>query len=359
MSYDRIISITPRYHQICSSEFLQDYWLSYFNRIELKENLINLIKHDFRINGQSFFEMIHIFCQAANDTVQNSFRLFQLTRLFTINTLSRSQFHLEMNSYLKHFEQQTIHSFINFIKLIRSSIHTNHLVNEGWTSTKSDNQTSKWSLHFQPQDFYTNSCSCILSKTCTRPLGFYLQSDNIYSQPNVTIPGLVLGCYPVDSFLSSTLECLFKKKCIKLLIDMYDFDVVGLVRQLDNRIINIQPLHDKNSRFHPNTTMEVIVSQLFMENWTTSSNFTAYYTHCAPTHCTYSTRQRFDMTYMIAMMLGFYGGLSVLLEIILLPLVKYVRQQWYKRNLVNSTMEGEKISLLNFEDLYDNIFNCR
>lgn len=337
MSYDRIVSMTPEYHQICSSEFLEDYWLSYFNQTELKEYLIN---PDFRNTGQSIFELIRIFCQTANNTIENAFHLFQSNRLFTINTLSRLQFNSEINSYLKHFQRQTIDSFINLIKLIRSSIHTNHLVTESWTSAGSEfnfnNQTMKWSLHFQPKNFYTNSCSCILSKTCTRPLGFYLQSDNIDSQPNVTIPGLVLGCYPVDSVLSSNLECLFQKKCIKLLIKMYDFDVVGLVRPLDKRIINIQPLRNKNTRFPPNTTMEEIASQLFIENWAISSNFSAYYAHCEPTHCTYTTRQCFDITYMITMMLGFYGGLSVILEITLVPLVKYVRQKWHKRNLVKS-----------------------
>ncbi len=349
MSYARIVSIAPRYHQICSSEFLQDYWLSYFDRIELNEDSINFISPDFRVSGQSFFNLIRIFCQTANNTVQNAFRLFQSTRFFTINTLSRSQFNSETRSYLKHFEQQTIASFINLVKLIRTSIHTNHLVTEVWTSagpeSNYDNKTSKWSLHFQPRNFYTNSCSCILSKTCTRPLGFYLQSDNINSQPNVTIPGLVLGCYPVDSVLSSTLECLFKQECIKLFIKMYDFDVVGLVRPLDNRIVNTQSLHDENSRFPPNITIESIVSQLFMENWTTSSNFTAYYAHCAPTHCTYSIRRCFDMTYMIAMMLGFYGGLSVILEIILPPIVKSIRQRWHKRDPINSTTAGKKLSL--------------
>jgi hypothetical protein len=123
---------------------------------------------------------------------------------------------------------------------------------------------------------------------------------------------------------------------------MYDFDVVGLVRPLDNRIANTQPLRHENSRFPPNITMELIASQLFIENWTTSSNFTAYYARCAPTHCTYSIRRRFDMAYMIAMMLGFYGGLSVILEIILPPIVKSIRQRSHKRDPISSSTAGEQ-----------------
>ncbi len=64
MTYARIVSLAPRYHKICSSEFLQDYWPSYFDRVDL-----NLISPDFRISGESFFDLNRIFCQAANATV--------------------------------------------------------------------------------------------------------------------------------------------------------------------------------------------------------------------------------------------------------------------------------------------------
>jgi hypothetical protein len=57
------------------------------------------------------------------------------------------------------------------------------------------------------------------------------------------------------------------------------------------------------------------------------------------------------MTYMIAMMLGFYGGLSVILEIVLPPIVKCIKQRWHKRDSVNSTTAGEAVYLLNSKDV--------
>ena len=66
----------------------------------------------------------------------------------------------------------------------------------------------------------------LLSNECTRPVGFYFQTDTIRAKPNITVPGLVLGCYAIDSLLLSTLECFYDKNCIKLLIDNYDFDVL-------------------------------------------------------------------------------------------------------------------------------------
>ena len=335
MSYARIMSLAPRYHQICSSQFLDKYWLSYFGRVEKDHGKVEFLALDFRVIGQSFFNLMRIFCQTSNQTVHDALRVFRSTRLATVNALSRKQFHLETSARLDQFQKQTIATFLDLIDLVRSAIQTNNLVTELWTSagpsSRFDNNTSQWSLRFRARNFYTNSCSCALSNQCTRPVGFYLQEDNIYSEPNITVPGLVIGCYAIDSFLFSTLECLFDRECIQLIIDSYEFDAVDLLRPLDTRAVRIAPLQNNHSRFSPRTPMETIVSQLFIEDWSTSNNFTAYYNRCEPKQCTYSVRQRFDTAYMVAAMLGFYGGLSAILEIILPPLVKLVRSRWLKR----------------------------
>ncbi|CAF4038041.1 unnamed protein product [Rotaria sp. Silwood2] len=335
MSHARIMSLYPRYHAICSSDYLKDYWLSYFGRVEIDLDSVAFLTTDFRISGQSFFNIISILCETANETVENALRVFGSNRLVTMNALSRSQFHMETSIRLKQFEKQTIASFLGLIELIISSIHTNQLAEETWTNvgplSTYNNETSKWSFRFRPRDFYINSCSCAISDQCIRPVGFHLQTDDIRSTPNITVPGLVLGCYAIDSLLLSTLECFYEQKCIKLLVDNYYFDVVGSVRPLDSRAVKIQPLEYESSRFYPNTTINEIFSQLFIEDWINSSNFTSYYERCAPLQCTYTIKKRFDIAYMLATMLGFYGGLSTILEIILPPLVKTASQQWSKR----------------------------
>ncbi|CAF1389534.1 unnamed protein product [Adineta steineri] len=361
MSYARIMSIIPRYHQVCSSEFLEDYWLSYFGLVHLDGTSNTFLTSDFRVSGQSFFELLNIFCKAANETVQNALDVFRSTRLFTAHTISREEFHLQTSARMQQFEQHIISSFLNIAELVHSSIETNRLITEMLTSdapkSNFNNQTSTWSLGFRPRRLYTNSCSCALSNQCTRPIGFYLQSDTVRSQPNVTIPGLLVGCYPIDSFLLSTLECLYDRQCLKLIVDMYDFDVVNLVQPLDKRVLNISPLHYESSRFHPNNTMKMIYSQLFVEEWMTSSDYINYYIRCAPTQCTYKVMRRFDIPYMVTIMLGFCGGLSVVLEVILPPIVKIIRQCWKKRiqhpeRQINTTViKNTSVNANNEEDL--------
>jgi hypothetical protein len=340
MSYGRLMSIDAHYHEICSSEYIKDDWLSYFGRVEIDLEEVIFLTFDFRMSGQSFFDLMRILCATANETVSSSLKVFKSNRLVSLNTLSRQQFHKETQRRLKLFEKQTINSFIYLVQLIRSSIQTNQLVEEMWTNSGPrsifNNQTSKWSLHFRSRDFYTNSCSCALSNQCTRPVGFYVQKGGIYSEPNITVPGLVVGCYSIDSLLLSNLKCFYDEHCIQLVIENYDFDVVGLVRPLNNRARHIQPLRDENSRFSPNTTISEIFSQLFVENWTNSSNFTAYYNRCAPAQCTFTIQERFDTAYMLTIMLGFYGGLSAILDIILPPLVYFIIKRWSKRTQIKS-----------------------
>jgi hypothetical protein len=126
---------------------------------------------------------------------------------------------------------------------------------------------------------------------------------------------------------------------------MYDFDVKGLLQPLDIRITHIQPLRKENSRFSPNTTVESIVSQQFIEDWGTSTNFTAYYERCSPKQCTYSIARRFNRTYMLAMMLGFYSGLSVILETTLPHFIRFIRRRWIKQqpNTGNTQIIGNHV----------------
>ncbi|UJR10950.1 hypothetical protein I4U23_015135 [Adineta vaga] len=335
MSYGRIMSISPRYHPICSSKFITKTWLSYFELFEVNLNSTFFIARDFRISGQSFFNIIRDLCHTAKGTVEHAIRSFQSRRLVTVNVLSYKRFQDQTKQRLKQFEEETKAYYVNLPELLRSSFHINHLITNALTSaafsTIFDNQTSKWMPSFYSQDIHNSSCSCAISSQCVRPQGFYLQDDSDNLHPKVIIPGLYHGCYTIDSILLSNLECLFNKICFQLLLDMYHYDAADLLQPLDNQIRQIQPLENVNSRFSPNTPIETLVSQLFIEDWGTTRNFTAYYERCIPKECTYSLTGRFDRTYMIATMLGFYGGLGAILDIILPHIVRFIRRRWTNR----------------------------
>ena len=344
MSYRRIMSLSTRLHSVCSSEFLEDHWLFYFSRTEM-----NFTSTDFRVSGLAFFHFIRSLCKAANETIDHARTVFGTNRLVTMSALSLEQFAIATQTRLELFQQQTVSSFVLLIELIRAAIQTNQLA-EGLSTNFGlkpvyDNESSMWSLSFRPRDFYANACSCLLSGECTRPVGFYVQQmKDFHAKPNISVPGLVLSCYAMDSVFLSTLECFYNQSCVQFLIDHYDFDVVGLIRPLDHRATQIQALSNERSRFSSNTTIDDIFSQLFVEEWISSTNYTAYYTRCYPLQCTYSVRKRFRAAYMLAMMLGFYGGLSAILDIVLPLMVKRIRRRWSQGNQNNTETIGRRTS---------------
>lgn len=179
--------------------------------------------------------------------------------------------------------------------------------------------------------FYDNGCSCGTNSSCTTAQGFYCRTTPcLYatSSPNQTIPGLVRSCLPIDSLLESSLQCLYNASCIQMMIQWRSFEANNLAPV--PRLFNITSLDSTiKSRFSPQTTLDQIVSQLFIEDWSHSTNFSAYYHQCAPDQCTYTYEERFSIPYLISIVCGIVGGLSVALRISIPPLVILLRRIYY------------------------------
>ena len=146
----------------------------------------------------------------------------------------------------------------------------------------------------------------------------------VSAKPNKTIPGLVFSCLIVDSLLASSLQCFYNASCIRMLIEWRSFEISNNASL--SRLLNLTALNSMiESRFSPETTLDQIVSQLFIEDWSNSTNFTAYYEQCAPNECTYTYQERFSIPYLISTIFGILGGLSVALRILIPSIVKLLR----------------------------------
>ncbi|CAF4893027.1 unnamed protein product [Rotaria sp. Silwood1] len=105
----------------------------------------------------------------------------------------------------------------------------------------------------------------------------------------------------------------------------YSFDRIETT--LDPRVLNVTALDSTiNSRSSPDTKLNTSVSQLFIEYWTNSTNFSFYYNQCAPNQCFYTYEERFNRAYIIATLLGIVGGLSTVLRILIPPIVILLRR---------------------------------
>ena len=103
LPYASIISIKPRYHQVCSSDFIKDdVWILYFN---LPANIIFSI-YDFRSGGIHMFSILQTLCKMANETVMNELAVFNDTKFVTARVLSSDTFNIQTAILVQQFQQQ-------------------------------------------------------------------------------------------------------------------------------------------------------------------------------------------------------------------------------------------------------------
>ena len=151
---------------------------------------------------------------------------------------------------------------------------------------------------------YDDNCSCASNTNCVTEAGFF--SPN--SPRIIPIKGFKMGCTPTESFLSSTLECLYDISCINLVQEQIDYNP-----STNTTYIPVDVLKN-SSQYPPETTILNLVNHLFIENWTTAINYSAYFDLCSPASCSYTYVQQFNSLYTVTFILGLYGGLNVVLK---------------------------------------------
>jgi hypothetical protein len=142
-------------------------------------------------------------------------------------------------------------------------------------------------VYTNPQS-YNNSCNCGTSTKCVQPA---IVTEEFPSG----LPGLLIGCYPLESMLQSSLECLYN----------------GL-----------------------NETVQHMVDRLFVDDWFINKSYDNYFQECGPSHCVYSYIQNFDIVFIITTIVGLYGGLTTLLKLII-PIIIHIILWFLRRRSIS------------------------
>ena len=250
MTYNSFISITPHYHQVCSSEFVatNSAWIPL-----LYSSMAGL-------------------CAVANETLDEAIPRFDTSTMLSENAQSRETIESDANSTLLHFQLSTPRKFARTLDFIQSIAQGNGIVSSilsNWhfhslntTFTRHIDYPSLWP---EVRSYGKNNCSCGTSATCN--------SQAVLN--GSTLPGLRVGCYPLEALLQSTLECLYNISCINILRFMY---------QRSN--FTVDPLDATLSS--PNATVQSLIDTLLVDRWETRVTYEQYYATCAPLACTYT-----------------------------------------------------------------------
>ncbi|CAF3912120.1 unnamed protein product [Adineta steineri] len=307
--YGQFIQLQPFYHQICSSDFVTDDWITSFDsltpalHVMNRDRIVNL--NDFQFS-QPLFVLLRALCMFSKETIAGALQTFQNTTLVSAQLLTVNDFTNQILSIIHQFELETTSTFIHFIQLLSNITHVNQILSglaSGFniTVTGLPNYQTSFSMMTYPTSNGNSSytCSCANDATCKTQWGLYTGSPAF----NLTyfVPGFYYGCQLVDSLLQSTLECFYDNQdCLDIIINFYNVSTFGNVTRLNSSFIG--------SRFAINSTVESLVSQMFIESWSNSTNYSSYFAQCQPASCSYTISQRNNLVETITRIIGLIGA---------------------------------------------------
>lgn len=343
--YGQFMKIKPSFHQVCSSDFISQRWIHFTADID-RETLWPM---DVRNSLSNIWQMIATLCETGNNFINDALREFNNSLFITDTTVSEAYLELQAQSALENARQTMVDRFRRDVILIQNFLQVNGFVTglqtnfKAYTFTLSDYSPS--SFYFEPSSYELPGgayCSCTSDQSCSVAAGLYLfqpldylRTYNLdYITPNITFPGLKFDCLPSLITFNSSLECFYDQTCVDTLLEYYP-------KQINVSILN----KSMNSRFLPTMVLGEIVDEIFIERIINSTLFDSYYEQCSPISCTYAYHSRFQVSYVLAILVGLIGGLNVILKFVTLrslSIVMYLKHKFKNRNKQAEISSGKK-----------------
>ena len=290
-SFESFLNLTVRLHQICSSPFIENAWIT---SVFSDGDWSSLPANQFRIRGAVYFVVQRSICNMAQRAVDLSILKFLADANFNEQIVPRDQLLSQSQITIQTAQNWNRDHFRLSIGMTRGGIQTDQLLNVFLTNwiylAQAHANLSNYRFSTTPVSHGTN-CSCGTSSKCTEPV--YVD--------NSILSGFVLGCNHMESLLRSTLSCFYNQTCVQLI----NFGNLSSIDPLDRSL---------PSRYYSNSTVVELVSGAFLEEWSTEVSYSKFFSACAPTVCTYSLSERRDIVEVISIVLGLYGGLTLILR---------------------------------------------
>ena len=91
------------------------------------------------------------------------------------------------------------------------------------------------------------------------------------------------------------------------------------------------------SRFNQTSTIEGLLSDLFIEQWNAQYSYSAFFNGCNVSYCSYAISERDSLLMIITTLIGMFGGLDVGLRLLLpfvINLLAYCKTKFFSRNQI-------------------------
>ena len=310
INYEKILRVTYNLHQVCTRDFVTENWTDYLSL--QSESVSNF---DCRATSVFTFQSLRILCQSVNTTITDSLNSFYSSQYITASVTPSEIFQSQTESLVQQFISSTTNTYRLSLQMIRDTTQANALVSALQTNyyfyVMSGNPVVPIYSHVY------SGCDCAAKATCVKQAAIY---DAYPSETLLySVPGMNIGCFPIEALLQSTLECFYNQTCIDKFQSYINSPVSMNPRALNSSL---------QSQYLPNATIQLLLDQLMVERWNWSSMYESYYGECQPEECSYTYETKNDAIYIITTVIGLFGGLVTVLKLIVPYAVKLVRRKY-------------------------------
>jgi hypothetical protein len=286
--------------------------------------------------------------------VNSSLSTFYQTDFVTASAIPRNDFDVQTKVLIEQFKRTIADEFMQILKLIQTTNHANQLATvfeSNWIFTSNMSARLAGTAVGVPRDlpvqtqikkYGTDRCSCAIQPNCSELVSYrHHSSDQSLIQ---TLSGFRIGCLPLDALFQSSLSCLYNQSCLTM---MQVFNYYSQPLRVDTLVYS--------KLIEPNTTIETILSQLFVLKWSYNISFNRYFNECNPQSCQYSYSIKYNRIYVITTLIALFGGLTdglyfiiSFMALIIFKLYDYLKKK--KNNVVVPHSEQPNVDATNNEN---------
>ncbi|CAF3867982.1 unnamed protein product [Adineta steineri] len=308
ISYSNFTTIQPQYHQLCRSDLISGEWIHY---MEESTNGKALYTDDYRYVATSYFQLLSLFCEQADETIVNALEIFLRTEFISSQVLAEESFENQINSSIEDWKSSTTNTFKRTIQLIQQIYQGNQLISSIRTESLQIDKNSEVYIDSQTSE----GCNCILSSFCNSTIKIYRHTkDQLYLSDPYPVSNIFYGCYPTQGLFVSTLECFYNLSCMLTIDEELDSSVSFNFSALDPDLIEY------------NETIEMIINRLMVNEWLSNVSFSLYYEKCLPLSCTYQYDGRNNIFISITTIISIFGGLSLALKLSIMISLEFINK---------------------------------
>jgi hypothetical protein len=314
-------------HPVCSSFLISNEWMTDFrNLVNVRSDLFN--PRDFRLQGTLYFQLLSTLCSKANSTIIDAIDQFRSNSFLSTELIPRIQFQLQIGQQIEAFKRSIETQFSRSLQVFRASAQGNGLISLSGSNVLLSyiNSPMNSSFTYAPKLYNNGTCSCATSSACFQSAIMSNKNASIV----YTMDTILVGCFTLDSIIFSSLSCFFSNSCLTDFIQGCAIDrrrVGSTLFPKSEQFLSIMNL-PSNSRYEINDTIETMVSNLFIDIWSSETSFEQYYNACAPTYCTYTRNERPDIVSTLTTFLNLYYGTVTALRFIVPYLIKFTFELW-------------------------------